>query len=142
MGAHLGFVAVYIKAEVMKWVYTAGTKRKLHQIPKPAKPSATAGFLSSLYSSLARSSTPSRVASPSRPVVELSVNALELNHMGVSLSIFSATAQVNLDKKMISELVRSTKKNPPSKVKFELIYVSRRRFIQFRLTNFVLDFQG
>jgi hypothetical protein len=39
------------------------------------------------------------------------------------LSIFSATVQVNLDKKMSAELVRSTKKNPPSKMKFELIYV-------------------
>jgi len=41
----------------------------------------------------------------------------------MSLSIFSATVEVKLMKKMIDELERSTKKKTPSKLKIELIYV-------------------
>lgn len=41
----------------------------------------------------------------------------------MTLSVFSAEVDVKLNMKMASELHRSTKKNPPSKLKYELIYV-------------------
>ena len=41
----------------------------------------------------------------------------------VVLSIFAADISVRLDKKMVAELNRSTKKNPPTRMKYELIYV-------------------
>jgi len=113
---------MYIQAEVMKWIYTSGTRRKT----QPAlKQSQTAGFFSSLYSSLARG-TNGRTLPSHVPEAENPMNPLEITQTGVSLSIFSATVQVNLNKKMTAELVRSTKKNPPSKMKFELIYVGCR----------------
>jgi Protein of unknown function (DUF3684) len=49
---------------------------------------------------------------------------LEVNETSVSLAIFGADVDVKLDKKMRNELLRSTKKNPPAKLRFELIYVS------------------
>ena len=39
------------------------------------------------------------------------------------MSIFTADVLVKLDGKMIAELNRSTKKNPPTRMKYELIYV-------------------
>ena len=110
---------MYIQAEVMKWIYTSGTNRKTEPT---SRQSQTAGFFSSLYSSLARGNNGRTLPSPA-PEAEKTTDPFDITQTGVSLSIFSATVQVNLDKKMTAELVRSTKKNPPSKMKFELIYV-------------------
>jgi len=49
--------------------------------------------------------------------------AMGIGEADMSLSRFSATVKVKLEKKMTDELERSTKKKPPSKLKFELIYV-------------------
>jgi hypothetical protein len=49
---------------------------------------------------------------------------LEANSSNVVLTIFAANVDVRLDKKMTTELLRSTKKNPPSRLRYELIYVS------------------
>lgn len=117
-------VAVFIQAEAMRWIYTSGTKRLPQSIPKINIPLPTTGFFSSLYSSFGKAGNSGSRAPPS-PVAEIEnpINHHEITQTGVSLSIFSATIQVHLDKKMTTELVRSTKKNPPSKMKFELIYV-------------------
>jgi hypothetical protein len=106
----------------MRWIYTSGTRKQ--SISKTTKSIPTAGFFSSLYSSFAKGGN-SASRAPILPVAEAEtpINPHEITQTGVSLSIFSATVQVNLDKKMTAELVRSTKKNPPSKMKFELIYV-------------------
>ena len=52
------------------------------------------------------------------------MDPMVVNETNITLSIFSADVNVRLDKKMATELHRSTKKNPPSKLKYELIYVS------------------
>jgi Protein of unknown function (DUF3684) len=52
------------------------------------------------------------------------INPLSIDETSVSLSIFSADVAVRLDRKLSVELHRSTKKNPPNKLKYELIYVS------------------
>jgi len=53
-----------------------------------------------------------------------SPNHLEANSSNIVLTIFAANVDVRLDKKMTAELLRSTKKNPPSRLRYELIYVS------------------
>jgi hypothetical protein len=53
-----------------------------------------------------------------------SINLLEANSSNVVLTIFAANVDVRLDKKMTAELLRSTKKKPPSRLRYELIYVS------------------
>ena len=59
------------------------------------------------------------------PVVpKESINLLEANSSNVVLTIFAANVDVRLDKKMTAELLRSTKKGPPSRLRYELIYVS------------------
>ena len=42
----------------------------------------------------------------------------------VTLSVFTAEVDAQLEAKMASDLQRSTKKNPPNKLKYELVYVS------------------
>jgi len=116
-------VALYIQTEVMKWIYTSGTERKRLAPTKVTKPSVTSGgFFSSLFSSLATGNSTPRATTPALPIEV--VNPLAVNQTSVSLSIYSATVDVKLDKKTVTEIHRSTKKNPPSKMKFELIYVS------------------
>lgn len=68
-------------------------------------------------------STPQRVVTPLpiEPVAE--IDQLKVTETRVTLSVFSAEVDVKLNVKMASELHRSTKKNPPSKLKYELIYV-------------------
>ena len=51
------------------------------------------------------------------------MNLLEAPLSSVVLTIFAANVDVRLDKKMTAELLRSTKKNPPSRLRYELIYV-------------------
>jgi len=121
--------ALHIKADVMRWVYAAGTTKKkpLPTITRPNKVSH-GGFLSTFSSffSTSGASTPQRVVTPlpAEPVVE--VDPLTGIESQVTLSIFSADVDVRLSTKMSTELHRSTKKNPPSKLTFQLIYVSLR----------------
>ena len=42
----------------------------------------------------------------------------------IDLTVFAAEVKVELDKKLSAELLRSTKKQPPSRLKYGLIYVS------------------
>jgi hypothetical protein len=55
---------------------------------------------------------------------EESTNLLEANSSNVVLTIFAANVDVRVDKKMTGELLRSTLKKPPSRLRYELIYVS------------------
>ncbi|KAJ7594698.1 hypothetical protein C8J56DRAFT_927422 [Mycena floridula] len=119
---------LYIKAEVMRYVYTSGTE-------KPPTPSATrrvpapqGGFFSSLLSSFAGGSTPQRSATPLPPQEVEVVDPLTVNETSVTLSIFSAEADVRLNKKVAAELLRSTKKKPPPAIKYELIYTAKDEY--------------
>lgn len=113
----------------MRWVYSAGTTKKPKPSPvatKTNKSTASGGFLSTFSSFFNTSggSTPQRTVTPLpvEPVVE--IDPLMVTETQVTLSVFSVDVDVRLNTKMTNELHRSTKKNPPSKLKFELIYVS------------------
>lgn len=110
----------------MRWVYSTGSEKPPPPIIQQSKPSGHGGFFSSLFSSLGGGSTPQRNVIP-LPVLPIEdFDPLEVNETSVALSIFSADVDVRLEKKMMVELHRSTKKNPPRKLKYELIYVSTR----------------
>ena len=51
-------------------------------------------------------------------------NLFEATLSSIALTIFSANVEVRLNDKMKGELLRSTLKNPPSRLRYELIYVS------------------
>ncbi|KAJ7129825.1 hypothetical protein C8R43DRAFT_1026002 [Mycena crocata] len=111
-----------IQADTMRWVYSSGTEKPQPVIVTPAKVSTPSIF------SWFVSATPQRVATPLPPAPEEVIDPLTVNETSVSLSIFSAEVDVRLDKKVSSELYRSTKKNPPNKVKYELIYTAKDEY--------------
>jgi hypothetical protein len=120
----LCFPALHIKAEVIRWVYSIGTEKPL----PPAKQAKLAvpehtGFFSALFKIGSGALTPQRAPTPLALVPAESVNMLETHETGVSLTIFGADVDVKLEKKMRDELHRSTKKNPPGKLRYDLIYV-------------------
>ena len=52
------------------------------------------------------------------------INLSEATSSNIALAIFAANVEVRLDDKMTRELLRSTLKEPPSRLRYELIYVS------------------
>lgn len=52
------------------------------------------------------------------------IHLLEVNSSNIDLTIFTAFIDVRVDKKMAGELLRATKKDPPSRLRYELIFVS------------------
>nr|VWO98846.1 Uncharacterized protein [Ganoderma boninense] len=118
-----------IKAEVMQWVYMAGSEKPQpkKEPPRPAAGGGGGGFFSSLFSSFTSSNQPSRTIAPAAPALPLvlKVDPKTVVESSVVLSIFTANVAVKLDQKMISELNRSTKKNPPTRMKYELIYTGK-----------------
>ena len=87
--------ALRITAEVMNWVYSSGTEK-----PRQAL-----------------------VAEQMMPEIVDDVEYLEVGQSSVVLTIFTAEVGVKLSEKISMELHRSTKKNPPRALKYELIYV-------------------
>ena len=73
-----------------------------------------------LFDGIESSSTPQEALA----VPEESINLLEAESSSIVLTIFAANVDVRLDEKMTVELLRATKKNPPSRLRYELIYVS------------------
>ena len=115
--------ALSIQAQVMKWVYTSGTEKRHVTLPtKTTKESG--GFFSSLFGSFSGSSITQRATTPALPSTPKVINLLAVNETSVSLTVFSASVRVQLEKKLATEIHRSTKKNPPTQMKLELIYVS------------------
>jgi len=117
----------------MKWVYTSGTEKKPPPLaPKPVKASGLGGgFFSNLFSRAAATvSTPPPVT-PATPTLEDIRDPLTINETGVALKIYSTSISVRLDKKVSSEIQRATKKNPPTRMKYELIYVRVHLLLSF-----------
>ena len=90
--------ALRITAEVMNWVYSTGTEK-----PKQAL-----------------------VVEQIKPGTINEAEYLKVNQSSVVLTIFTAEVDVKLSQKVSGELLRSTRKNPPRALKYELIYVRRR----------------
>ena len=106
----------------MKWVYSAGTE-KPKPIPVIEQIKPKAGFFSSLFGF--GGSTPQRAPSPLPPPPVINeTEYLKVDQSSVVLMIFTADVEVKLSQKISTELLRSTKKNPPRALKYELIYVS------------------
>ena len=127
----------------MQWVYASGStskprKRVQTVEQETARKAVTSGFFSSLFSSFA---SPQRPSTPAPPPVQSAEQReqedrerrreedeerhklLSVNETSVTLAVFSAEVEVRLDERMKKELLRATKKNPPTAMKFELIYV-------------------
>lgn len=126
----------------MAWVYTSGSEKP----PPPSsiqksKPASTS-FFSSILSSFAGASTPQRVATPLPPEPLPPVDLHKVTENNVTLSIYTAEVDVRLDKKVASELLRSTKKDAPRKIRYELIYVSRQIFTYHSILDRLPDWQG
>ncbi|KAG6857275.1 hypothetical protein H0H87_007108 [Tephrocybe sp. NHM501043] len=117
-------IPLHIQAEVMQWVYTSGTEKK-RPLSSLKPKSGTGGFFSSLFG-FAGSSTPQRQSTPLPPAKDIDPHTI--NETSVALSIFSANVDVRLNKKVAGELHRSTKKNPPNKLKYELIYTAKDEY--------------
>ncbi|EKM56817.1 uncharacterized protein PHACADRAFT_141759 [Phanerochaete carnosa HHB-10118-sp] len=130
---------LHIKAEVMQWIYEAGSsakqrKRVVVGEQQQARRAVTSGFFSSLFSSF--SSTPQRAPSPmlapeSEGVereAEEQKKLLTVKELNVTLAVFSAEVEVRLDERMKKELLRATKKNPPTHMKYELIYTGKEEY--------------
>lgn len=119
----------------MQWVYAAGSSVKPRKRPTPAQQSSrkavSSGFFSSLFSVL----TPQRGPSPNPELVvegndreqevEEQGKLLKITETSIVLAVFSAAVDVRLDSNLREELLRATKKNAPSNLKYELIYVRR-----------------
>lgn len=103
----------------MKWVYSAGTEESK---PVVERTRPKGGFFSSLFA--LGGNTPQRVPTPLPQPVVNEAEYLKVEQSSVVLRIFTAEVDVKLNQKISAELHRSTKKNPPRALKYELIYVS------------------
>ncbi len=97
-----------------------------NQLKTSQSQTASSGFFASLFSSFGAATTaaPVRTPTPLPPAPVEEVDPLRLTESNVILSIFSAEVDVKLERKMVLELQRSTKKNPPTSLRVDLIYVS------------------
>ena len=106
----------------MNWVYSTGTE-KPKQAPVVEQIKSKTGFFSSLFG-LGGSNTPQRAPSPLPPQPAINeAEYLKVGQSSVVLTIFTAEVDVKLSQKVSAEIHRSTKKNPPRALKYELIYV-------------------
>ncbi|KAK0455114.1 hypothetical protein EV421DRAFT_1887456 [Armillaria borealis] len=111
---------LHINAQVMQWVYTSSSDKP--SAARSVKPQVHSGFFSSLFTNFVGSIPPP----PEEP--KKVIDPRQIRVTSVALSIFSADVDVRLDKKLSAELHRSTKKNPPSKLKYELIYTGKDEY--------------
>jgi len=108
----------------MRWVYSEADKPPPPPVPKETKSLSAGGFFSSVLRSLNVSSTPQRSPTPLPAEPTPMVDPRMISETNVSLAIYSADVAVKLGSKLDSELLRSTKKRAPSKLSYQLIYVS------------------
>ncbi|CAL1709408.1 unnamed protein product [Somion occarium] len=135
---------LHIKAEVMRCVYVSGSsKPKRNSITKANTIQTTttvaSGFFSSLFSSFA--ATPARTPKPLPPADQAALEAekkakdaeeekklTQMADRSVVLTVFSADVNVSLDEKIRKELLRATKKTPPSRTRLELIFTGKDEY--------------
>ena len=82
------------------------------------------GFFSPLSDGFEVSPMPQGTPTQAPAAHKESTHLLEANSSNVDLTIFAANVDVRVDQKMAGELVRATKKDPPSRLRYQLIYVS------------------
>ncbi len=125
--------ALDITAEVIGAVYRGGSSKPPKALPAPAASEGRQtqkAFWSSLMTSLltpSSSGAQAQLAAPTPtppPFEDVPLDPEEVITSSIRLTVFTAQANVSLDKKLTDELLRSTKKNPPKTVRYSLIYVS------------------
>ncbi|KAH9177932.1 hypothetical protein EDB89DRAFT_2111997 [Lactarius sanguifluus] len=121
-------VRLHIEAEVARSVYTVGPEKHLAHRTDTLKAVSRkgGGFFSSLFSG--KSSSPRRSPTPTPAAPEEPINLLGAPSSSVVLTIFTANVDVRLDKNMTAELLRATKKNPPSRLRYELTYMEKDQY--------------
>ncbi|KIP09762.1 hypothetical protein PHLGIDRAFT_102310 [Phlebiopsis gigantea 11061_1 CR5-6] len=138
--ASVSVTPLHIKGEVMQWVYAAGSsakpRKRMTVEQQQTRKAVTSGFFSSLLSTFG--ATPQRGATPLQAPPELDNTTenedeeqkklLQVNETSVTLSVFSAEVNVHLDERIKKELLRATKKNPPTTMKYELIYTGKDEY--------------
>jgi Protein of unknown function (DUF3684) len=113
--------ALHIEAEVVRWVYNVGSEKPSTSSRTDTLEKAThqtSGFFSPQFERSKASSTPAPMV-PKEPI-----NLFEATSSNIVLTIFAANVDVQLGKKMTAELLRSTLKKPPGRLRYELIFVS------------------
>lgn len=119
----------------MQWVYATGStnrpRRRQTAIQQQTRKAVSSGFFSSLFSGFGN--TPRGPSPNPEPIVEEvdekeqeaeeQRKLLKVAETGVVLAVFSAQVDVRLDATLREELLRATKKNAPTKMRYELIYV-------------------
>lgn len=105
--------------DVVRWVY-ADDKEKPSAIFKTDTLKTGSHHFLTLFDVIKLSSMPQ--GAPAVP--EEPINLLEFKSTNIVLTIFAAIVDVRVDKRMTVELLRATKKNSPSRLRYELIYVS------------------
>lgn len=119
----------------MQWVYAAGTskpRRRQTLEQQETRAAVSSGFFSSIFSAFGASRAesphpepvPVNKAEEREREIEERKGLLNMTEAGVVLAVFSAQVDVKLDDSTRRELLRATKKNAPSRMKYELIYVS------------------
>lgn len=121
-----------ITASVTRWVYAFGsdsTSAKEAQIIKSQSKPATSSFFASLnaFSSfLSGPSIPKEPVDTRTPLQKLSAaEKLEVIERSVQLRIFTGNVDVKLPNKVAGEIERATRKKSPSKLGYQIVFVSR-----------------
>ncbi|KAF8629109.1 hypothetical protein AX17_005695 [Amanita inopinata Kibby_2008] len=119
-------IPVEIRTEVLKWVYSTWTEKP--RLTAETFPKARdGGFFSSLFSALSNNAKRAAPELPEKVTQEPS-DPLSINATGLALSIYSADVEVTLEQKMIKALHRSTLKDPPNKLRYELIHTAKDEY--------------
>jgi Protein of unknown function (DUF3684) len=114
------FTALHIEAEVVRWVYNVGSENPStisKRDPLKTGTHQTSSFFSPESDPFEESSTSAPML-PKEPI-----NPFEVASSNIALTIFAANVNVRLDEKMTEELLRSTLKKPPSRLRYELLFV-------------------
>jgi len=118
---------LHIRAEILRWVYTVGSDKPTAD--KALNQGNPSSFFSSIFSGRSNSPFSRRARTPVPPEPTQTIarkNEQLLNSISstIAVAVYSAHAAVKLDAKLAIELHRSTKKNAPTQVRVDLIYVS------------------
>lgn len=123
--------AVHIKAEVTRWVYEPGGETppspavlplstNVTQFDQPPSSSGTTSGRIPLPPTAPSHQSPM----PPKQTRIQSTDLLSVSESNLTLSIFSTSVDVTLGNKLAAELHRCMKKNAPSRMRYDLIYVS------------------
>ncbi|KZT61430.1 hypothetical protein CALCODRAFT_9895 [Calocera cornea HHB12733] len=116
--------AFRMKATIMRWVYSTGVTKPLISIPVPSQ-TGERGFFSAFFSRKQAAATPPPAPTPPIQSEPDPFTEIESN---VALNVYSAHVDVKMDRKLLQELERATKKKPPSKTVYQLIYTSKEDY--------------